>query len=382
MNLFIDRPLRGLGENSVLMAKGDVLNQSQLEKSVAAARAAKTLLIVIAMDQVAHSLALAYQEFERYKLIVLGRLQLEAILNCSHPQDAFLEFVRDQISFLALVPFETSVPAFGPYFTGRAFELRKLQSHQDFAIFGPGGMGKSSLLRQWMWLRRLHDLEAYERTIDIDLQGTSEPDDACRKIISCIEKKVSARSGLSDGVTLRTFSDAVECLHKEYSRRPDVGGPFYLILDEVGGLLEVDRHRENADYFQNANSTGRDHTKFPLLHVTRSLVSRGFLRLTLCAREETRDLLSNRDNPFCVDGGLSRLKPLEILPLSDSEARKMLIQPLTDLGIDITAHRDRLDEALMAAKGIPFRIADFGLDIALEADTNVYSRRASVGSES
>ena len=146
--VLVDRPLRGLGENSVLIGKGESLNRLQLDKAITAARAARTFLIVLAMDQVAHSSALSLQEIERDRLIVIGRLQLESVLNCSHPQDAFLEFVRDQISFLALVPFETSAPAYGPYFTGRGAELRKLQSNQDFAICGPGGMGKTSLLRQ------------------------------------------------------------------------------------------------------------------------------------------------------------------------------------------------------------------------------------------
>lgn len=373
--IIVDRPLRGLGANTVLIGKERELDRWQLEKYVMAARAARTLLIVLAMDFEANSSALAFQEIERDKLVVVGRPQLESLLESTNPHDAFLQVVRDQVSFLALVPFETSSPACGPHFTGRSTELRKLQSNQDFAVYGPGGIGKSSLLRQWMWLRRLYDSEAYERTIEVDLQDISEPNDAARRIVTSIEKKVSVRSGTADGVIVKTFADTVEALHREYSRRLNTDQPLCLILDEVGGLLEVDKHREFADYFQNVNSTGRDRTRFPLLHVIRDLQSRGILRVTLCAREGTRSLLENEGNPFFASGGVSRLKPLEIRPLDESESKRMLTWPLACLGIDLAAQSNRINDALMKSKGIPVRIADSGLDIALEAEPDVHRRR-------
>jgi hypothetical protein len=373
--IMVDRPLRGLGANTVLIGKGRELDRWLLEKYVMAARAARTLLIVLAMDSDANCSAQAFQDIERDKLVVVGRPQLESLLESQNPHDAFLQIVRDQISFLALVPFETSAPACGPQFTGRSTELRKLQSNQDFAVYGPGGIGKSSLLRQWMWLRRLYDSEAYERTIEVDLQDLSEPDDAARRIVTSIEKKVSVRSGTADGVIVKTFADTVEALHRENSRRLNTDQPLCLILDEVGGLLEVDKHREFADYFQNVNSTGRDRTRFPLLHVIRNLTSRGILRVTLCARESTRSLLENEHNPFCVPGGVSRLKPLEIRPLDENEAKKMLTSPLACLGVDLAAHSSLINDALMKSKGVPVRLADAGLDIALEAEPDVRRRR-------
>lgn len=371
--IMVDRPLRGLGANTVLVGKGTELDRWQLGRNLQSSRAARTLLIVLALDSVAHTSALDFQNSERDKLVVFGKSQLESLVTSPEPHDTFLQFVRDQVSFLSLVPFETSAPACGPQFTGRSAELRKLQSNQDFAVFGPGGIGKSSLLRQWMWLRRLQDSEAYERTIEVDLQDISEPDDAAHRIITSIERKFSVRTGAAEGVIVKTFADAVEALHQEHSRRLNTDQPFCLILDEVGGLLEVDRHREFADYFQNVNATGRDHTRFPLLHVIRNLTSRGVLRITLCARESTRSLLESEHNPFCVPGGISRLKPLEIRPLEESDARKMLTLPLAYLGLDLAAHSTRINDALSKSKGIPVRIADSGLDIALEAEP--YMRR-------
>lgn len=374
--IMVDRPLRGLGANTVLIGKGTEFDRWQLEKNVLTARAARTLLIVLALDSVAHTSALDFQNNERDKLVVFGRSQLESVIASPNSPDAFLQFVRDQVSFLQLVPFETSAPACGPQFTGRSTELRKLQSHQDFAVFGPGGIGKSSLLRQWMWLRRLNDSEAYERTIEVDLQDISEPDDAAHRIVTGIERKFSVRTHTATGVIVRTFADAVEALHLEYSRKGNMGQPFCLILDEVGGLLEVDRHREFADYFQTLHSTGRDHTRFPLLHVIRNLTSRGVLRITLCARESTRSLLESEHNPFCVPGGISRLKPLEIRPLDEIEAKRMLTLPLACLGVDLDAHSNRINDALAKSKGIPVRIADCGLDIALEAEPHVRRRKS------
>jgi hypothetical protein len=371
--IMVDQPLRGLGANTVLIGKGEHLNRWQLENNLKSARAARTLLIVLALDTVAHTSALDFQNNERDKLVILGRSQLESLFASPNPQDTFLQFVKDQVSFLSLVPFETSAPASGPQFTGRSTELWKLQSNQNFAVFGPGGIGKSSLLRQCVWLRRLQDSEAYERTIEVDLQDISEPNDAARRIVTCIEKKFSVRSGTADGVIVKTFADAVEALHQEHSRRLNTDQPFCLILDEVGGLIEVDRHREFADYFQDFNAIGRDHRRFPLLHVIRNLISRRILSVTLCARESTRSLLESEHNPF-ASGGVDRLKPLEIRPLNETEAKRMLTWPLACLGVDLGTHRDQINDALAKSKGIPIRIADRGLDIALEAEPHI--RRA------
>lgn len=137
--IMVDRPLRGLGANTVLVGKGTELDRWQLGRNLQSSRAARTLLIVLALDSVAHTSALDFQNSERDKLVVFGKSQLESLVTSPEPHDTFLQFVRDQVSFLSLVPFETSAPACGPQFTGRSAELRAEQS------------GLRSFWSRWHW---------------------------------------------------------------------------------------------------------------------------------------------------------------------------------------------------------------------------------------
>lgn len=365
--VMIDRHLKGLGENRVVIGKGAALKKLNLAKALAHARTERVLLIVLALDEESLTSATEFQQRERDKLVVLGLAHLESLVCHPEPQNAFVKIVREQVSLLALVPFETSSPATGPCFTGRTRELYKIQSSQDFALCGVGGIGKTSLLRQCIWLRRLQNFDDYQRTIWVDLMGTSEPNIAARSIVGEIGKQVSARTALSEGVTLQNFSETVRSVHREYCRREGTKRPFFLVLDEVGSLLQVDRSRTLADYFGSSTTAYGDNTKFPFMCQLRTLCSHKVLRLTLCARTETRDLLNDLDNPFLVADGYSRLRLLDMKKLSDLEAKTMLVNPLRDLGIDLRANSRAIMAALDKAGGVPFRIAHHGLDIALEA---------------
>jgi hypothetical protein len=55
----------------------------------------------------------------------------------------------------------------------------------------------------------------------------------------------------------------------------------------------------------------------------------------------------------------------------------MLTLPLACLGLDLAALSTRINDALSKSTGIPVRIADCGLDIALEAEPHM-RRRTSV----
>ena len=366
--VIIRRPLRGLGDNYTLRLKGQQTNCTQLDWAIKKANSNRTLLIVLAIDDPAYSAALSFRAREPDRVVVLNHRQLQCVVESASPVDEVLALIRQQISYLALVPFEVSSPAFGPFFFGRTSELKRLQSHQNYAISGAGGMGKSSLLRQWIWLRRLTDRDAFERTVEVDLMGVPEPDAAARLITAAIQRKTSVRIADSVAVTVRNFFDASVTLHRNYTKISNSSAPFHLVLDEVGSLIEVDRHRTLSDYFQQATASGPDKSPFPFLQTLRKLVSDGVFRLTLCSRTETRELLQHPMNPFCVDGNYSRLRPLEIGRLQDHEAEKMLTEPLRALGVDIEAYRDRIYDALQKAGGVPFQLADHGLDIALDAE--------------
>jgi hypothetical protein len=363
----IKQPLRGLGSNFVAVIDDTRMKRDDLNKALNKSHSYRTILFVVALNDSVHLDALTVRATEKDRLVVLNLRDIRAVVDSPRPKDELLKYVRQQISYLALVPFEVSSPAFGSFFFGRVSELRRLNSNQDYAICGPGGMGKSSLLRHFIWLRRLTDRNAFDRTVEVDLMGVPEPDVAACLITAAIQRKTSVRIEDSEKVTVRRFSEVSVALHRAYAKRSS-SAPFHLVLDEVGSLIEVDRRRTLGDYFQRATASGLDKSPFPFLQTLRKLASDGVFRLTLCSRTETRELLQHPMNPFGFDGNYSRLRLLEIGRLHDHEAEKMLTEPLRALGVDVGAYRGRIDDALRKAGGIPFQLADYGLDIALDAE--------------
>lgn len=113
--------------------------------------------------------------------------------------------------------------------------------------------------------------------------------------------------------------------------------------------------------------------RYPLMRSLRHARNAGAIRLTVSGRQGTRELLEDEQNPFLVDSEgaksqRSRLKLLELAPLTDQEASELLLPPLEALGcLDEKRKRSCLKK-LAGCGGVPFHIQNLGLNIATSSN--------------
>ncbi|MCA9061518.1 MAG: hypothetical protein KDA96_00585 [Planctomycetaceae bacterium] len=362
--------LRGFGLNPVLFLRDCGSDDLKAVRNrIAAARQSQSILIAVALDARASEALWELRETNQTAMVVLSLSDYHSVLQARSPKDELRRRILLQVPYESLVPFTTSIPAAGPTFVGRQSEINRLvHGNQDYALCGPGGVGKSSLLRQVQWMLRINDPERYGRLVEVDLLGISDPQAAA----NIIAKRVHPDSRAQD-VTLKSLEPFLRRIRHGDERFRN--GPILLQLDEVGSLLEVDSHMTVSqyahDYPGRLDDNCRNDSAFPLMQILRLARMEGLIELMISSRTETRMMLEHPENPFAVDAvrdsrNCSRLKLMEIQPLSNAEAQDLLLGPLADLGCDLRRHGNRLGDVLRQCQGIPFHLADAGLELAEE----------------
>ncbi len=290
------------------------------------------------------------QSIPRYRVLVLSPSDQRLVVQ---NRGYLLHLVRKQIPFRKLIPFSISDPPSSTMFVGRASELRSLvDENQDFALCGPGGIGKTSLLHQMQRTLRLERSPRASRIVVVDLIRHSDPYTAATEIAWRVQP--TPRS--YDKVGLENLEMFLKHVKSTDIRFHD--GPIDLIIDEADAVLEGDSLDEDFN--------GKP---FPLMRCLRHLRNLGTCRLTLSGRTKTAELIRSPANPFAVGSNtdevwISRIKLLPIGPLLDCEAKQLLLQPFEDLGVLNASLSEQILAQLKQCQGIPNRIQNAGLDIA------------------
>ncbi len=284
------------------------------------------------------------------RAVVLSRQDLGLVLQ---EKEYLFQCIRKQVSIRRLIPFSVSEPTQGAMFVGRQNELRSLvDENQDFALCGIGGIGKSSLLHQMQWTLRRERSPRASRIVVVDLITFSDLNAAAAEIAWRVHP--SRRS--FEYVDLTNLD-----LFLRHVKHTDIrfkDGPIDLVIDEADAILDGDRHSKDSN-----------NRSYPLMRCLRLARHQGIIRLTISGRTMTKKLLESPDNPFTVEAthtgkSISRLKLLDIEPLSETDARKLLIEPLLQLGFTTQKSADELLAAMRSCDGIPFQIQKIGLDLA------------------
>lgn len=390
LTLSCDLPFhfRGAGENHVVFV-GGITDESQHAIEVASkeSSARKSINIFFCLTEEAET----HLEMQRHLLnprcVIVGVIETRQIFLSTERRVALRDAILDRVSRESLVPFVTSEPAEGACFFGREQELAKLTTgDQDYALCGVGGMGKSSLLRQMRWTLRSRRDDRFSRLVEVDLLGITDLNAAARHIAARISPTRDAQH-----VSLANLEQFLRRVKSGDLRFRD--GSIDLVLDEMDTVLSVDRRstikqlendsrsRSQSDYVPRTQIDQPRHgTHYPLMQVLRHCRVQGLIRLTISGRVETRTLLEDLQNPFTVDstrpgGTHSRLKQMTVEPLTTREAETMLLSPLRDLKYlehdNIEGIRDVL-KRLATCQGIPFHIADLGLDLIDEFTTRTF----------
>jgi hypothetical protein len=201
---------------------------------------------------------------------------------------------------LALVPFNLLRPADAHMFFGRRFDLNRLlhQPNVSFALSGPEGLGKTSLLRQYE--RELILTRDPRTTARVYINFLACPSTNDAEIARYLKMRIDPRKSSSE-VTY----DRDEIVRFFKRQRAKWGNqPLELLLDDVD---EVCR----SGVFQALGICARD----------------GICRLILAGRSGLLEMLLDKWSDL-----KGRLDVIRLEPLDDEAASVLLLGPLRDLG--------------------------------------------------
>jgi hypothetical protein len=267
---------------------------------------------VLAASQYAWEQARANLPTGRYLLI--SPVELERLLIEQKPTCRLKELLRKQIHLRRLIPYNHLLSVEGGMFFGRRSESDKLYYESDvsFAIAGPGRIGKTSLVKQY--LRRLvreRDPEK-PRTFHIDFYHCpKDPNSVARFLAMKLEA-----SRRSHEVTVNKLLDFIQY------QRFHLEGPLNLLLDEVDNVCQ-------SEAFSMLGEAAKQ----------------GYCRLILIGRGELLNMMLYKETQL-----KQRLQLLRLSPLDETSARSLLLEPLTDLGFRIE-DTDRLVEHVFSITG-------------------------------
>jgi hypothetical protein len=287
------------------------------------------LAVVVALDD-EHA-----EEGRRFspkrQALFLTRDDLLALLRAGDGRNWIRQRLRETFPLLALIPFNQTRPVDRHMFFGRTFEVERLLSRPEasFAIAGPEGLGKTSLIRQ------------YER----ELVRTADPRVASRyyiNFLSCspaeseIARWIGVRIGEGKASAKLTGNrdEMLRFLRVQRSRHE--GRPLELLLDDVDDVCQ-------SDTFQALGEAARI----------------GICRLVMAGRSGLLQLMVAKESDL-----RRRLELVRLEPLDESAAASLLLEPFGDLGWEVEQPQRMLANVLSLTGQLPHLIQLYGRKIS------------------
>ena len=270
------------------------------------------LPFVLATSQYAWEQAHANLPRGRYLLLSPG--ELGQLFREQKPAARLKELLRTQIPLQRLIPYNHLLSVEGGMFFGRHSESDKLfyESDVSFAVAGPGRIGKTSLIKQYMRkLIRERDSQK-TRTFLIDFYN-------CQNDPNSVARFIAMRMDASRRSHEVTSSKLLDFLQYQ---RFQLGGPLNLLLDEVDHVCQNEA--------------------FSILGEAAKL---GHCRLILIGKGELLNMMLYSETQL-----KQRLQLLRLTALNESDARSLLLEPLTDLGFRLE-DPDKLVEPVFRLTG-------------------------------
>lgn len=281
------------------------------------------LAIIIALSAQSQDLARRVVPMDRAVVIDAG--VMTKLMEAQEPRAVLKEQVRLQVSRRCLIPFQILRPVSGNMFFGRSEIIDQLlhRPQAGFAIAGPGGIGKSSILAQYQHLLQRNRDPRIHRLIAINLKGvqTGANDAVARRIAMAV-------SPSSHTYYDTTAEDLPRILQQQSVR---LGGPLDLLIDEVDEACQTDVFAILADAAKN-----------------------GYCRLVLCGRGILLRVMSSADSAL-----MGRLQLLLPEPLPAETARDLILLPFDDLGFRLANVNAALPKILRLTGRIPHYLQFF-----------------------
>jgi len=261
------------------------------------------------------------------RYVLLSAQQIIEILAGKNAHQLLKRIILQQIPRRALIPFAYFRPAEGSMFFGRDEELVRLSDEDftSFAIAGPGRIGKTSLLRGY----RRHMLVTHNHRaarFDVSFYRSSSTDNEAARFLA-MEIDPSRRS---DRMTASGLVNFLRHMRSIYRR------PIELLLDEVDEVCEGEAFR----YLGEA-------------------AKMGLCRLVLSGKGVLLKMMLNANSPLNC-----RMDLMQIGPLGDGPATRLLLEPLVDLGFDIDQPWHLSEHVLSLTGRMPILIQIIGKNLA------------------
>jgi hypothetical protein len=256
---------------------------------------------------------------ERFS-VAIGPADLAALLDDQDPLGELTRQAAAQISRVALSVYRVLRPADVAFF-GRDREQSLLfdDLRSSYAIAGPGRIGKSSLMKRHARnLRRRRDPRT-TRLHEIDLMAIGQaPEDEVARFLA-VNIRATRRAERVTASDLTRFLR--EC-------RSESDGPLELLLDETDLVCE-------GEAFRQLGQSAKD----------------GSVRLVLCGRKRLYDFASRESSPLG-----QRLVLMRLSPLSETEARALLLLPMRALGLSFWPEAELVRSILNRTGRLPHLI--------------------------
>jgi hypothetical protein len=275
--------------------------------------------------------------------VFLANGEIEQLLTEQHPLELLKKHIRTQIPIRRLVPYDVMHPVTPNMFFGRRNLLERFLSEEttSFAIAGPGRIGKSSLLRQYRYeLRQRQRDSRRDRLVFIDCYPFGGfTDDALARRIAL---EISAHSDAN-----RVNRETLLRFLKRHSR--EGREPVELLLDEVDCVCLNPAFQELGE-----------------------AVRCGYCRVILCGRGNLHRMMRQKDTQF-----VQRLELIQPEPLDEQAAGRLLVEPLTDLGLVFQDMQELRNGVLELTRRRPQLIqacAKRLVELAVSNETNIITQ--------
>jgi hypothetical protein len=320
--------LKGMDEVHCLMAGGSEAEATgALTEIWNKVNGPSRMIFLLALSEGAASAARAVVPANR--CVVAAPSGLAALFESDSPLNILKIWIREQISIRRLIPFNIKNAVEGHMFFGRSRPLARFQDEDDvcFAVAGPGRIGKTSLLRRFRKKLIAGRDERMHSTYYIDCSTCEDrtPSGIARFIAVRIESSYSNAHLTSD--RLPAF---FRFLKSRHNRAPD------LLLDEVDEIFH------------------------PALLNDLGLAAREQLcRLVFAGKGVPMRAMLGKASPLAC-----RIDLITLDPLSESETAGLLIQPLLDLGFQVSEPDVIVSKIADLSGRLPHLVQYFGSRLA------------------
>jgi hypothetical protein len=259
------------------------------------------------------------------RCMFLTRIELNNVMMSACTHQMLRVLLPQKVNRSSLIPFNITLCAQGNMFYGRMEEMEKLIAEDEvtFAVAGPSRIGKTSLVKEYIstLTRRKHYLAQSTKYIDCYECG----DWTDSGLTNFLAMRMDG-SSYANRVQISNFPQFLKYLRSKLGQLPNI------VLDETDELSQSAVFRQLSTLSKNK-----------------------FCRIIFCGRGKL--LNAALESPSMLGG---RFELVRLKALAPAVARRLLVEPLNDLGIATDRSVEAIERVLTLTGCLPHQVQFFG----------------------